>query len=227
MNFREVLQNFKFTEHEMIIYEFILKNDTKSLSVKEISSALKITPSTVYRIMDGFIGKGLCSMSYDYFNIKSYKAQINDQIKPFFLINDKTILPETEFFFGFDDMKKLYEDTITEDDIFALINNDNLEQTFLSYLTKHYVPARALANTNAYVIASPFSSVDKYSSDDTECLRDTKITKKIFNYGEMNIYGDKIMIASVRQNELIGVRIKNAFIANSMKAMFDISWEAL
>lgn len=227
MNFKELLQKFKFTEYEIIIYEFILQNDSKYISAKEIIKASNIIPSTVYRILDGFVENGFCSVKSEYMGVRCYKALINDQLKPFFLINDKTILPETEFFFGFEDMKKLYENTIRGEDIFAFANIDNLNKNILDFVTNEYVPKRAKSKVKAYVIASPFSFAKDYAIEGEKYLRYTKMCDKFFDYGEMNIYGDKVVILGARPGEHVGVSIKNAFLAKAMKSMFDLSWDLI
>lgn len=226
MNFAEILQKFKFTEHEIAIFEHILRNDQIPLSIKEIANALKMTPSTVYRIITRFMECKFCE-EIKIYGVRCYKGSINEQMKPFFLLNNKTILPDIEFFFGVDNIKKLYEETITNQPNFAYANMDNLNQDLVDFVMNEYTPNRAKLKTKAYVIASPFGCAQNYLKEGEKYLRYTKICNKFFDYGEINIYGDYIAILGARPSQPLGMRIQNPFLAHSMKFMFDLNWNLI
>lgn len=225
MDFSQILQKFSFTEKEIVVYEFMLKQNI-FLSAKEISIALKIHIATSYRILDRFVEKGLSEIEKNY-GVKCYKAKMNKDLKPYLLIEDQSLLPQVEFFFGRDDMMKMYEDTIIGKPFYAFTNNDNLAPELNEYVFDSYVPERARSNTKAYVIASPFSWIDDYKPEDKKFLRETKVCNKNFNYGETYIYDDFVAIMCARPKEMLGIRMKNSFFAKSMKSMFDLSWDLI
>ncbi|OGJ50329.1 hypothetical protein A2335_00010 [Candidatus Peregrinibacteria bacterium RIFOXYB2_FULL_32_7] len=225
MDFSQLLRTFNFTDHEITVYEYLLKSK-EPLCVKQIANGVKIDQSTVFRIMPRFMEKNLCE-EMKIGRYRCYVAKINNELRPFLLLKDKNLIPETEFFFGEEEMKKLYYETITGEPIYAFVNLDNLYKNLTDFVQKDYVPNRCKSRTKAYVIASPFSFADNYAKEGVKYLRQTKICKEIFDYGELNIYGDNVVFLSVRPHEPLGLHIKNPFLAHCMKSMFDVSWKLM
>ena len=156
---------------------------------------------------------------------KNLKKIIPDLIS---VVRGDVFQPKVLHYDGVDGIRALYEDTIKEKNaIYAFENIANMTPEVLKFLRNDYVLRRVKKKNFAYVIAPVNKANKQLRNEDKNCLRKTKlIPKKDFPVEiEVNIYGRKVAFFSYKADEMFGVIIESAAIANSMKAVFNVCWK--
>ncbi len=132
--------------------------------------------------------------------------------------------PRIKFYEGTEGLKQVYEDTLTSTEpIRAYANADEAQKGIPNYFPEYYkrrarknIPIRAIVpKTPGGIVRNAF---------DTEEKREVAFvpSDKYYFSPEINIYDNKIMIASWR--EKLGVIIESAEIAEAMKKIFELAW---
>ncbi len=117
----------------------------------------------------------------------------------------------------------MYEDTLSSsEEILAYASVEDIKPTLPHYFPEYYkrrakkgIPIRAIFPDS--VDARERASLDK------EEMRQSLIIPQTFGFHpEINIYDNKIMIASWR--EKLGVIIESSEIADAMKKIYELAW---
>lgn len=135
--------------------------------------------------------------------------------------------PHVRFYDGTDGLKYVYEDTLasnTEGVIRAFASFEDMEASLGTFYPT-YIKRRAKSkiSSRGIVPSTPESRARK--KRDAEEYRELVLLpeEKPSLYPEIDIYGDRVMIAS--EKEKLGIIIESADIALAMKKMFDLAWE--
>ena len=132
--------------------------------------------------------------------------------------------PKVRFYEGVNGLKDVYEDTLTShEEILAYANVDQMHQTLTGYFPKYY-ERRTEKNISIRAII-PNSPVGRNrASEDKKEKRETELVPiEKYNFSpEINIYDNKVMIASWR--EKLGIIIESAEIADAMKKIYELAW---
>ncbi len=213
-------------------------------TVSQISRRASINRTTGYDILDSLSAKGLVSISGKEPK-QEYVAESPDHIEKMLLerientkvfINEvKNIIPELKsihnvvdrpkvlFYEGKEGLQKVYEDTLSSsEEILAYASVEDIKPTLPHYFPEYYkrrakkgIPIRAIFPDS--VDARERASLDK------EEMRQSLIIPQTFGFHpEINIYDNKIMIASWR--EKLGVIIESSEIADAMKKIYELAW---
>ena len=132
--------------------------------------------------------------------------------------------PRVRFYEGEDGMKEVYEDTLTtHDPIRAYATVDDMHRGIPNYFPGYY-KRRAGAGIMIRAIVPDTDIGRERASKDKEELRETALVPqdKFYFSPEINIYDNKVMIASWR--EKLGIIIESAEIADAMKKIYELSW---
>lgn len=240
---KKSMEYIGFSEKEILVYLALL--ELGKGTVTEISRKAGINRPTGYHVLEGLEGKGLVRVSGKEPK-QEYVAESPGQIEKLILTKveeEKKILtearkiipelqsmhnvldrPKVLFYEGTEGLKQVYEDTLTSHEaIRAYATYDNLRETLPGYFPKYFyrrakkgIPIRAI-----------FPSTDaslELSKDNKKQLRETAIIpSKLFYFTpEINIYDNKVMIASWR--EKLGIIIESEEIADSMKKIYELAW---
>lgn len=152
------------------------------------------------------------------------------------LSNPYTLSPKVRFYEGMAGVERVMNDTLTAKE--SLRCYSTMDEWFARPDTKEYI--MWYGNQRAAVKKIPLRSINADSPLARKYLEDeypVEIDKNLshFRYlpknidvfsNEINIYDNKVAIASIGKNELLGIIIESESIANTQKSIFEISWRA-
>lgn len=137
--------------------------------------------------------------------------------------------PRVRFYDGKDGLKQVYDDTLAqagEDGIRSFGSYEDMAGS-LGPQYGGYVKKRVAKGIHGRGIYPKTAASLERKRHDTEELRELALfpedTRE--SYPEIDIYGDRVMIASAREE--LGIIIESAEIAAAMKKLFDIAWERM
>ncbi|MES2223986.1 MAG: helix-turn-helix domain-containing protein [Patescibacteria group bacterium] len=243
-NFENALVNLGLNAKEASGYVALL--GLGQATVSEIAKKAGINRTTVYDILSSLGSKGLVSISGKEPK-QEYRAENPDKLITY-LKNDlelkaqnvryaELILPELKsihkigerprikFYEGEDGLREVYEDTLTsEGTILAYAAVDDVHKGIVNYFPKYY-KRRAAKNIPIRAIFPDTAIARERSNLDKEEKRESLLVpfEKYSFTPEINIYNNKVMIASWR--EKLGIIIESAEIADAMKKIFELSWD--
>lgn len=239
----ESLKQIGFSEPEAAIYLALLELGRGTVS--QIAIRAKIQRTSGYHILSSLTAKGLATISgrepkQEYVaespaNLQRYVERELERQKGIVsrttgLISDLTAIssqgdrPRVRFFEGAKGLQEVYEDTLTaSESIRAMANVDHMHETLPDYFPKYY-ERRARKGIGIRAIIPATSIGKNRAAKDKEESRETALVPpKQFSFSpEINIYDNKVMIASWR--EKLGIIIESAEIADAMKKTFELAW---
>ena len=232
-----------FSDNETNVYLALLELGKGSVS--QICRKASLNRTTGYDILDRLVSKGLASISGKEPK-QEYVAESPDQIEKIIsnelkkrqheLDEARNIIPELKsihnvfdrpkvlFYEEKEGLQKVYEDTLTShEEIRAYASVEDIGPTLPNYFPEYYkrrakkgIPIRAIFPES--VDARERVKLDK------EEMRESRIVpaEKYGFHPEINIYDNKVMIASWR--EKLGIIIESAEIADAMKKIYELAW---
>ncbi len=238
------LQTFGWSEKETGVYISIL--ELGKGTVAEISRKAGINRTTGYDILNSLALKGVITVSgkepkqeyaaespkaiTEY--LKRRKEEITEQIRKseemvpeFELLHAKSNRPRIRFYEGKEGLEHAYEDTLTSTEaIRAYATVDDMHNALPNYFPEYY--KRRAENGIAIRAIVPKTAVgEERGEKDEEEKREIAFVppEKYYFSPEINIYDNKVMIASWR--EKLGIIIESAEIADAMKKIYELSWD--
>jgi HTH-type transcriptional regulator, sugar sensing transcriptional regulator len=232
-----------FSEKEALVYLALLQLGKRTVTV--IARNANINRTTVYDILDSLAAKGLVSISgkeplQEYVaespdkvlilvkqDIERKQTQLKEaenlvpQLKSMHNVTDR---PQVRFYEGTEGMEQVYEDTLTSTETIRAYANVNEMHTALP----HYFPKYYKRRTNKgirirAIIPSNAAGVERVSKDKEEARESALVPEdRIYFSPEINIYNNKIMIASWK--EKLGIIIQSKEIADAMKTIYELAW---
>lgn len=242
-SFQERLLAVGLSDKEVAVYMALLVLGKGT--VTEITRKAGINRTTGYDILDGLLTKKLISVSgkepkqeyaaespdhiFDY--LQARQNELNTQVENAknFVPQLKTLhnvknRPRVRFYEGVDGLKEVYEDTLTShEDLRSLALVDEAEQTLEKYFPKYY-QRRAGKNIGIRAIFPNSPGARHLKKKDYMERRESLIIPNN-NFDlkpEINVYDDKVMIAS--WSEKLGIIIESQEIANALKQLFELAW---
>lgn len=239
----DLLKKAGFLDKEISIYLSTL--EIGKGTVAEISRKAGINRTTGYVILDILAGKGLVSVSgkepkQEYVAespeklLIFFKKQLEEQKELVFGVEE--CLPElislhkkgdrsrVIFYEGKDGLKQVYEDTLTsQEPICAYASVDDVHAALPGYFPDYY-KRRARKGIAIRAIFTDNKEGRELSKHDVKELRQSVFVpeNKFSFHPEINIYDDKVMIASWR--EKLGIIIESSEIADAMKKIYELAW---
>ena len=237
------LQSFGLSEKEAAVYVGLLELGRGT--VTKISAKAGLNRTTGYDILSSLANKGLVNISgkepkSEYAveppeailaYLKKRIEDTNEQMKKAeaLIPQLRTVetgqnRPKIKFYEGSDGLKHVYEDTLTSTEpIRAYANVDDMHKGLPNYFPGYY-KRRAEKNISIRAIVPKTPSGKERGAHDAEEKREISFVPpdKYYFSPEINIYDNKIMIASWR--EKLGVIIESAEIADAMKKIYELAW---
>ena len=214
-------------------------------TVAQISRGANINRTTGYDILDSLSAKGLVSISGKEPK-QEYSAESPENLSKFVageiqrkheaLRKTETLIPELKsihnvtdrprvrFYEGTEGLVEVYEDTLTSHEpIRAYATVDDMHSALPNYFPKYY-KRRASAGIEIRAIVPDTDIGRGRKEKDREEMRQTALVPadKFYFSPEINIYDNKVMIASWR--EKLGIIIESTEIADAMKKIYELSW---
>ncbi len=239
----KLLEKAGFLRKEIDIYLSTL--ELGKGTVAEISRRASINRTTGYVILDSLAGKGLVSVSgkepkQEYVAespeklLVLFKKQLLQQqelvtgveecLPELTSIYKKGGRPRIYFYEGKDGLKHVYENTLTSHEpIRAYASVDDVHVTLPGYFPDYY-KRRAKKGISIRAIFTDNKEGRELSKNDVKELRESVFVPedKFSFHPEINIYDNKVMIASWREN--LGIIIESAEIADAMKKIYELAW---
>jgi len=240
---KNFLLSLNIGEKETNVYLVLL--ELGKGTVTEISRKAEINRTTGYDILDKLVSYGLAGISGKEPK-QEYVAESPDKVIEFLnqkkqqlekqLVDAKTFLPQLKtihnvsdrpkvrFYEGKEGLMQVYEDTLTsKEEILAYAPVDDMHATLPDYFPKYYERRTKKGIHIRAIIPNTRIGSERASKDKLE-LRQTALIPpdKYYFTPEINIYDNKIMIASWR--EKLGIIIESAEIAEAMKIIYKLSW---
>jgi sugar-specific transcriptional regulator TrmB len=243
VNIAEILTKSGLSKNESKVFLVLLELGRGT--VTQITRKAGLNRTTGYDILDNLVTKGLASISGKEPK-QEYIAESPDKI--IFLlekeINDKNerlgelkkILPEMKslhnvagrpkvrFYEGVQGLKDVYEDTLTShEEIRAYATYDDMQKALPGYFPEYFY-RRAKKGISIRAIFPHTGPGIELSKFDKEQKRETAMVPadKYYFTPEINIYDNKVMIASWR--EKLGIIIESTEIADAMKKIYELAW---
>jgi len=231
------------SENEIVMYIALLELGKGTVS--QISRKASLNRTTGYDVLNRLSSKKLISISGKEPK-QEYVAESPDQIEILIrgelerrqseLIEARQIIPELKsmrtigdrpkvmFYEGKEGLQKVYEDTLTShEEILAYASVEDIQPTLPHYFPEYY-KRRAKKGITIRAIFPESPEARERAILDKEEIRESLLVpnKKFGFHPEINIYDDKVMIASWR--EKLGIIIKSTEIADAMKKIYELSW---
>ncbi len=214
-------------------------------TVSKIARKANINRTTGYDILDSLVHKGLVSISgkepkQEYFaespdhvtkfleqQIAKDKMRVKQaekiipQLKLIHNVGDR---PKVRFYEGKDGIKEVYEDTLTSsEEIRAYATIDDVHGTLTNYFPKYYQRRAKKGISIRGIIPKTRLGIERAKLDKVE-KRETALVPpdKYYFSPEINIYDDKVMIVSWREE--LGITIQSKEIADAMKKIYELAW---
>lgn len=225
------------------VYKVLLKLGKGT--VAEVMREAKMNRTTGYSVLDSLVGKGLVTISgkepkqeyvaespdnlLEYLNCEAEEAsarakEVENLIPELKSMHNVMGRPKVMFYEGEEGMERVYEDTLSSHEtIRAYANCEDVSRTLPHYFPG-YFKRRAAKNIPIRAIFPENPAAFERASLDKEEMRETAIvpTNKYYFSPEINIYDDKIMIASWK--EKLGIIIQSKEIADAMKSIYELAW---
>lgn len=214
-------------------------------SIQRISKKAKIKRTTAYDIIETLKGKGLMGSiikdkKHYYFasSPRKFEDKLEEQQKALKRLMPELLAitnlidkkPRIRFYEGSEGIKQVYMNTLKYPDrpLWAWLSKDIFDISDYDDFADLYVQKRTKSKIWAYVIAADNEKNREYQKKDAVSLRKTKLVKdNDFSLDvEINLYGpNRIGIMSFK--EKFGLIIESDKISNTLKSIFDLSWNSL
>ncbi len=132
--------------------------------------------------------------------------------------------PRIRFYEGDEGLKHVYEDTLTSSEpIRAYATIDDTHRALPTYFPDYYKRRAKKGITIRGIVPKTALGMERQSFDEEERRETAFVSPDKFYFSpEINIYDNKVMIASWR--EKLGIVIESEEIADAMKKIYELSW---
>jgi sugar-specific transcriptional regulator TrmB len=237
-----VLEKAGLSENEVAIYLATLKLGHGTVS--EITRTAGVGRTYGYPILDSLTAKGLVSISgkkpkQEYFaesprklfsylehQLESQKkvvGEMKDLLPDLVVLHNVEDRPKIRFYEGIEGIKEVYEDTLTSrGELIGFATYEELHKAMPNYFPEYYKRrAKAGVKGRAIITETPEAKVrERLNKEEARTMR--LIPKEYYFYPEIDVYDNKVMIASWR--EKLGITIESDEIADAMKKIFELAW---
>ena len=247
LDLKKSLEYIGFSEKEVVVYLALL--ELGKGTVTEISRKAGINRPTGYHVLASLSVKELVKVSGKEPK-QEYVAESPDQIEKMlsnkiekdqkFINEAKKIIPELKsihnvtdrpkvfFYEGEEGLEKVYEDTLTShEEIRAYATVDDMHRGLKNYFPEYYKRRAGAGISIRAIVPKTEIGIERKSHDEEEKREIAFVPKDKYYFSpEINIYDNKVMIASWR--EKLGIIIESNEIADAMKKIYELAWsEAL
>ncbi|MFA5776932.1 MAG: helix-turn-helix domain-containing protein [Parcubacteria group bacterium] len=247
---KELLKQLNFSEKETGIYLALL--ELGSAKAKEISRKTGLNRTTIYNICDELLQKGLISKykkgASTYFNalepkhlltyldrekeekvkeVEKQKQKVSELLPQLVsLQNIYSTKPKVQFFEGEKGMREAYEDTLeSKEIILAYANVETMHEGLPNFFPEYYKRRAEKKIFIRAIVPKNKLSIER-STYNQEEMRDTRFLPEEATFSpEVNIYNNKILIASWK--EKMAIIIESKELADLQKLTFNLLWNTL
>ena len=248
---KNLLNQLNFSEKETNVYLALL--ELGSAKAKEISKKTDLNRTTIYDICDILLKKGIISQykkgSATYFNalepkhlltyldrekeerikaLEKQKQKVSEMLPQLIsLQNIYTSKPKVQFFEGEKGMREAYEDTLTsKETILAYANVETMHQGLPNFFPEYYKRRAENGIFIRAIVPRNKLSIERATHNQKE-MRDIRFLpeEETTFSPEVNIYGNKMLIASWK--EKMAILIESKELVDLQKLTFELLWKTL
>ncbi|MFA6301457.1 MAG: helix-turn-helix domain-containing protein [Candidatus Paceibacterota bacterium] len=243
LSFKKSLEYIGFSEKEVLVYLALLEIGRGT--VTQISRRAGINRPTGYHVLASLEAKELIKISGKEPK-QEYLAESPEQIEKLlfkkiendqaFIEEARKIIPELKsihnvadrprvmFYEGKEGIKKVYEDTLSSTEpIRAYASVGDMHAGLPGYFPDYYKRRVGKGISIRAIVPKTEAGIERKNLDSKEMRETALVPKDVFNFHpEINIYDDKVMIASWR--EKLGIIIESTEIAEAMKKIYELAW---
>lgn len=237
-----VLEKAGFDSNEVAIYLALLELGKGTVS--EITRIAGVGRTYGYQILDSLSTKGLVTISgkkpkqeynaesprklYEYLekkleSQKSIVSEVKSLLPDLVLLHNVEDRPKIKFYEGMEGVREVYEDTLTaKGELLGFATYEELHKALPNYFPEYYKRrAKKGVSGRAIITDTPEARVrEKFNKQEARTM--SLVPKEYYFYPEIDIYDNKIMIASWR--EKLGIIIESDEIADALKKIFELAW---
>lgn len=246
-----LLKSLNFSDKESKVYLALLEIGSSKAS--DIAEKSDLNRTSVYDILEVLLKKGIISKykrdEATYFTaqepkqllnyldrekeekvkeIESQKKKVSELLPQLIsLQNIYTTKPKVQFFEGEKGMREAYEDTLnSRGTILAYANVDTMHKGLPNFFPEYYKRRVEKKIFIKAIIPRNKLSIERAKHNQEE-MRDTRfLPEENMTFSpEMNIYNNKILIASWK--EKMPILIESKELADLQKLIFNITWNSL
>ena len=237
-----IFRSLGLTENESKVYMTLL--DLGTAQAGHITEKSGIHRRNVYDSLSRLMGKGL--VSFVTVNNKKMFSPVNPRRfleiiseKKFELENLKNdfgkIIPELElrtrlqekhdvrFFKGVEGLKTVYEDIIRTGRDYVGYGPGHQIEKILKHYFRHYVNSRINAKISLKLI---YYEASRHTVKKNPLSEIRFIPNQYSSRAALRIYGDKVALLLLTEEEPLAIVIKNNAIADGYKKYFEVMWKA-
>ncbi|MFA5158323.1 MAG: helix-turn-helix domain-containing protein [Patescibacteria group bacterium] len=248
MDIKTAVEKLGLNPKQAMVYLAILQIGAGN--IQEIAQKSAVKRTTTYSILDNLILRGLVTYRQkgahrEYFSENPRKIpslierqihQMEDkqrsieEIMPELasLYNLHSTKPKVRVYEGIEGIKQVFEETLSlkrGEETLAYASYQTIKG-YLSDFIKDYIRRRASRGITQRCIAEDSEVArEELVKNDKRDLRVTRLINKEkfpFDVDQINIYGNKMFIASYK--DLLAVVIESAAIANTQRSIFELAW---
>ena len=237
-----ILKKAGFSENECAIYLALLTLGQGTVS--EITRKANVGRTYGYPILDGLVSKGLVSISgkrpkqeyvaesprrlFTYLEkqLESQKniiSEMKELLPDLIVLHNVEDRPKIRFYEGLEGIKEVYEDTLTTiGELRGFATYEELHKAMPGYFPEYYKRRAKKGVVGRAIITDTLEGRvrERHNKDEKRTMR--LVPKEYYFYPEIDIYNNKVMIASWR--EKLGILIESDEIADAMKKIFELAW---
>jgi len=224
------------TEAEIYIVCLRLGNST----VYKIAEKVGLPKSTVYDTLKSLNEKGLITYiiksGVKYFEavnpeklidiLEEKKAKISEVIPKLKEIQEKIVeKPEVNVYYGKEGLKTILQDVLKIKKDFLIMGNFGEFEKYFDFYSSLFVKQRVKNKIICMLIEEKSKKNLELKKNDKKEKRITKFLDGIQDLkSEIYVYGDKIALLTLMEEEPVGVVIKNKEMAKLMRFIFEKVW---
>ncbi len=240
---KELLVTIGFSEHQAAVYMALLKLGRATVS--EIARKAGINRTTGYDILDSLVEKGMVTISgkkpkqeyvaespqrigtYLEAEAERTSKQISiakELIPELSSAHNVTDRPRVMFYEGKEGLERVYEDTLTSHEpIRGYANVEDMHNTLPNYFPRYYARRAEKKIMIRGIFPATPAALERTRHDAEETRESALIPADQYYFSpEIDIYDDKVMIASWR--EKLGIIIQSKEVAEAMKSIYELAW---
>ena len=241
---KKLLLEVGFSNKESEVYLAILVLGRGTAS--KIARQAGILRTTSYEILSSLFNKGLVTLSgrepkQEYVSespeklkmyiiselerkqkeLKQAETVLIPQLKSIHNLDNR---PKVMFYEGTEGMEQVYEDTLTSSEpIRAYASVGDMHVGLPGYFPGYYKRRTEKGIAIRAILPDTEAGIERKSFDGKEMRESALVPKEKFMFSpEINIYDNKVMIASWR--EKLGIIIESNEIADAMKKIYELAW---
>lgn len=244
-----ILKDLGLNENEALIYELLLQYGPQGGA--ELTEKSRIGRGNVYNTLTTLKTKGLVEEESGTKTL--YKPMDPEQLRTLAKLQQAsaeavteqiisvlpslksayrlfTVQPTVRAFEGIEGLKEMYRETLRDNQtVYAYVSPDEPDVRIYRWLTTNYVQERIKTNLHVKVIVNGSSQAGEYIRKNQQELREARFVKSdMYPFrGEIDVFGNKVAFISYKTEELFGVIIESAAIAETLRSSVKLLMDTL